>query len=246
MNRIRWQGILAISLIAFSAGIYFIQVRIFHAPRDTFFYLFQDIAFIPIQVLLVTLILNKLLSIREKRIMLKKMNMVIGVFFTEVGTGLLKKFISFDKNVDSIREPFLMTENWTEERFAMISEDLKKYQGEIDVSRDELIALKAFFGEKMDFLIRLLENPNLLEHDSFTDLLWAVFHLAEELANRTDVGNLSRRDHEHVAIDIKRAYAILIIEWLAYIKHLRKDYPYLFSFAIRTNPFNPAASVEFK
>jgi len=31
-------------------------------------------------------------------------------------------------------------------------------------------------------LLGLLGNPNLLEHDSFTDLLWAVFHLMEELS----------------------------------------------------------------
>jgi hypothetical protein len=37
---------------------------------------------------------------------------------------------------------------------------------------------------KRDFLVALMENPNLLEHESFTDLLWAVFHLVEELAVR--------------------------------------------------------------
>jgi len=39
------------------------QIKIFHAPRDTFFYLFQDLAFVPIQVLLVTLIVDRVLRI---------------------------------------------------------------------------------------------------------------------------------------------------------------------------------------
>ena len=48
-------------------------------------------------------------------------------------------------------------------------------------------------GQKRDFLLRLLENPNLLEHDSFANLLLAVFHLTEELAQRRDLDRLAPR-----------------------------------------------------
>ena len=89
-----------------------------------------------------------------------------------------------------------------------------------------------------------MENPNLLEHESFTNLLWAVFHLTEELAYRRTVERLARADAAHIAGDIKRAYELLTLEWLAYMKRLQKDYPYLFSLAVRTNPFDPGASVE--
>ncbi len=44
-----------------------------------------DIAFVPIEVLMVTLIIHRLLTEREKRAMLKKMNMVIGAFFQRSG-----------------------------------------------------------------------------------------------------------------------------------------------------------------
>jgi hypothetical protein len=30
------------------------------------------------------------------------------------------------------------------------------------------------------------------------------------------------------------------------MEHLKNDYPYLFSLAVRTNPFDPNASVEVK
>jgi hypothetical protein len=92
----------------------------------------------------------------------------------------------------------------------------------------------------------LLENPNLLEHESFTELLWAVFHLTEELAFREDVKQLVDTDYDHISGDIKRAYVLLISEWLTYMKHLKNDYPYLFSLSIRTNPFDPDASPEVK
>ena len=97
-----------------------------------------------------------------------------------------------------------------------------------------------------DFVLRLLENPNLLEHERFTELLWAVSHLAEELAHRPNVGELTDADSKHLAGDIARAYSLLMREWLSYMKHLKEKYPYLFSLALRTNPFDPDASVELK
>ena len=99
---------------------------------------------------------------------------------------------------------------------------------------------------KRDFLLRLLENPNLLEHDSFTDLLWAVFHLTEELSHRVDVKQLPEADYEHLSGDIERAYRLIISEWLDYMKHLKSNYPYLFSLSIRTNPFDQDASPEVR
>jgi len=31
-------------------------------------------------------------------------------------------------------------------------------------------------------------------------------------------------------------------EWLAYVQHLKKNYPYMYSLSVRLNPFNPEAS----
>jgi hypothetical protein len=89
-----------------------------------------------------------------------------------------------------------------------------------------------------------MENPNLLEHESFSNLLLAVFHLTEELDKRVDLRKLPASDYAHLRGDIKRAYIILIAQWLDYMQHLHGQYPYLFSLAIRTNPFNPEASIE--
>jgi hypothetical protein len=47
-------------------------------------------------------------------------------------------------------------------------------------------------------------------------------------------------------VDIKRVYQLLVREWLSHMEHLKSDYPYLFSLAVRTNPFNPEASAEVK
>jgi hypothetical protein len=246
MKHIKWQTTLGVSLVALSVCIYFIQIEIFRTPRDTFFYLFQDLAFVPISVLTVTLIIDQLLRVREKRALLKKMNMVIGAFFSEVGTTLLKSFADFDLHYDKIKGNLVITSDWSEEDFSIVRKRLGEYDYNVNSKKGDLESLKDFLIGKRDFLLRLLENPNLLEHESFTDVLWAVFHLTEELASRADVRGLPDTDYKHLSADIKRAYISLISEWVTYMKHLKVDYPYLFSLAVRTNPFNSDASPEVR
>jgi len=242
MNRYKWQIVLGISLVAVSMAFFIAQIMIFHDARDTFFYLLQDIAFIPIQVLLVTLILNQLLNVREKAAKLNKLNMVIGTFFSEVGSGLLKCFSEFDHNADKTAAELQVSTHWSEEHFSRVARDVVHYDLRIDYAKADLTALKAYLTGKRDFLLRLLENPNLLEHETFTELLWAVFHLTEELSVRDDVTRLIPVDGNHIGGDMKRAYALLIVQWLTYMRHLKSEYPYLYSLAIRLNPFNPQAS----
>ncbi len=246
MKKLNWQIVFGLSLILLSVILYFVHYAIFRNIHYIFTYLIGHLAFLPIHVLLVTLVIHQLLKIREKRAMLKKMNMVIGAFFSEVGTRLLKSFPDFDVHYEKIRENLIITNDWSEREFSDIRNRLKSYDYKIDSQKGDLESLKSFLLDRRDFLLGLLENPNLLEHESFTDLLWAVFHLTEELANRSDVKQLSVTDYVHLSGDIKRAYVLLISEWLAYMKHLKDNYPYLFSLSVRTNPFDPNALVEVK
>ena len=244
MKRLNWPIILGLSLIALSALFYLVHYAIFKDAHHIFIYMVGDIAFVPIEVLLVTLIIHRLLSVREKRSMLKKLNMVIGAFFSEVGTRLLKSFYDFDTQADSIRQDLIVKKEWSTKEFSRALKHFKNYDYVINSKRGDLGDLKKFLIGKRDFLLGLLENPNLLEHESFTELLWAVFHLTEELACREDVKRLIDTDYDHISGDIKRAYVLLISEWFTYMKHLQTEYPYLFSLAIRTNPFDPDASPE--
>jgi hypothetical protein len=121
---------------------------------------------------------------------------------------------------------------------------LRGHESAIDAGRGDLALVKVTLEQQRDFLLRLLENPNLLEHETLTEMLWAVFHLADELAHRPSVANLPDADRMHLENDIKRAYDWLVREWLRHMQHLRATYPYLFSLAVRTNPFDPNAKVE--
>jgi hypothetical protein len=106
------------------------------------------------------------------------------------------------------------------------------------------VALKTMLVAEKPFLLGLLSNQSLLEHEQFTELLWAVTHLAEELEARTGFDELPAPDRIHLTGDVKRAYELLTLQWLSYLQHLQTQYPYLFSLAARVNPLDPDAHVE--
>lgn len=238
-----WKVGLAVFLIALSGLLYFTHYSIFHDAHHIFIYLIGDVAFVPIEVLLVALILERLLHEQEKRVRMKKLNMVIGAFFSEVGTGLLTRISVFDVEIEETRKQIAALDGFGQAGIRRIKKELRKRAYDIDIGRGTLPELKTFLAGKRDFLLRLLENPNLLEHQSFTEQLWAVFHLTEELEKRVSFEGLPASDLEHLAGDIKRVYGCLVAEWISYMRHLKKDYPYLYSLALRTNPFNEAANV---
>jgi len=233
-------------LIILSTLIYCAHYQIFKDAHHIFIYLLGDVAFVPIEVLLVTVIIHQLLDAREKQSLLKKMNMVIGTFYSEVGTDLLKKMSGFDKKAELIGENLIINIGCDDKTFQQKSLAVKAHESDIKIKGEDLQKLKDYLSENRAFLMSLLENQNLLEHDNFTDLMWALFHLTEELAVRKDVTKLSENDMLHIEIDFKRVYSLLISEWLDYMKHLKKEYPFLFSFAMRTNPFDATATPVFK
>jgi hypothetical protein len=241
-----WQFGAGLAMVALSTAIYFVHWRVFGNLDQTMNYLVANVAFLPFEALIVTLVLQRLLSYKEKRSRLEKLNMVIGTFFSEAGSWLLAYLSDADPELASIKEMFVIKSNWTEKDFNELSNKLKAYPFVIDHNKLDILKLKGFVMSKREFLLRLIENPNLLEHESFTELLLAYFHLIEELVSRIVVSPLKESDLKHIAGDAKRVYALLVRQWVEYMKHLAANYPYLFSLAMRQNPFDENASVEIK
>jgi len=175
-----------------------------------------------------------------------RLNMLVGVFFTEIGDQLVRLFIGYDNRIESIREKFLIDNGWTVADFNHLRRSLQKAEFSIDPSLLDLAVLKDFLQEKGEILIRLIENPDILDHESFTELLWAIIHLRDELMARHTLTGLPETDIEHLANDSQRAYNYLVRQWVQHLQHLKRQYPYLFSLSLRTNPFseNPSSIVK--
>jgi len=238
-----WLWILSAILVGASLTTYFVHYLIFRDLRNIVFYTLLDIGFLCLNVLLVVLLLERLLAQREKRSKLDKLNMVIGTFFSEVGLELLKRFSAFAANAAELEGRVRIAPHWGRKDFSQATEAARTFAYKILPDRGKLADLGGFLTAKRVFLIGLLENPSLLEHESFTDLLWAVFHLAEELSFRNNLfRKLPESDLQHLAGDLKRAYSQMTGIWIDHVRHLKESYPFLFSLAARINPLNPDAS----
>ncbi len=247
MKHLRWQMLAACSLLSISFFIYLLHYMLFQDMHHIFVFMVGHLAFLPIEILTVTIIIDQVLKAREKKTIIIKLNMVIGIFFSKVGIDLLKRLSVFDRNTDKIRKHLIFTTDWEKHDFKRASEKIKTASYDINSRLGDLEDLKHFMNNEMDFLLMLLlGNQPLLEHENFTDLLWAITHLSEELALRDDLNRLSGTDLDHLSFDIKKTYTLLLGEWLAYMSHMKNNYPQLFSLAVRTNPFNPDVSVALQ
>jgi len=223
--------------MALSGLIYFVHYWIFRDVHHIFIYMLGDLAFLPLEVFLVVIVIERILARREKQTLMQKLNMVVGAFFSEVGTELLKKLLGCFKGSKEISRRLAIDQNWTHADFKEAMAFARAIEDELDCLYIDLEELKRFLVQKRPFLLALLENPNLLEHERFTDLLWATFHLTEELEVRLSMRGLPDTDLKHIAGDIQRVYRHLAAEWLSYVEHLKSDYPFLFSLVARMHPF---------
>jgi hypothetical protein len=244
--KLSWEARLGIFLILLSFIIYGIKYLIIGDAENIFNYLFNSLGYLPLNVLLVTLILNRLLANRSKQNKLEKMNIVVGVFFSEIGTWLLTYLSDNDPNLCRLSGDLVKIDKWSDEEFIRVQDKFKNHNYSIDIKKIDLKVLTTYLGSKRSFSLRLLENPLLLENESFTNLLRSVFHLTEELEHRRDLQELPNSDYLHLTGDIERAYFMLVMEWMTYMRYLNSNYPYLFSLAMRTNPFDENACVVVK
>ncbi|HIJ89842.1 MAG: potassium channel family protein [Desulfobulbaceae bacterium] len=185
-----------------------------------------------------------MLSRHELQARHKKMHLIIGVYFSEVGTRLLAICAQADPSLAQLREHLTIKEHWTERDFKQADKGIRPHVFTVDVTKVDLTRLHDFLASQRQSLVSLLENPITLEQENFTEHLQAVFHLTEELSARTDLLNIPPPDHNHLNGDLNRAYNSLVRQWLPYAAYLRHNYPYLYSLSVRTNPFNPEASVN--
>ncbi|MDD1720147.1 MAG: hypothetical protein LUQ25_08820 [Methanoregulaceae archaeon] len=233
----RWTLFVASGLLALSFILFVAHYLLFQDAHHLWIFFFGDLAFIPIEVLVVTLIIERLLESREKEQRKEKMNMVIGTFFSRLGTPLLATLSRADPGIESIGGVLHSFHHADAESFGGLRACLDTHECSVRIGRLDLGNLRRFLISHEDFLLRLLENPMVFEHESFTSLLFAIEHLTEELKARTNIGGLPDSDLNHLETDIGRAYRILVPEWAGYMNYLRTHYPYLYSLAVRTNPF---------
>lgn len=241
MSKLGWRVKLGAALVAATVVLMGVHYLIFQDARNLAFYSVHAIVMMPLEVLFVTIILNALLERRSRQERLHKLNMVIGAFFSEIGSDLLRRVSALDETRE-VREQCRIDGTWDAARYASAAHFASAHRYRVSASPADLEAMREFLIDRQQFVLALLQHPNLLEYESFTDALWAVSHIAEELRARVSFEGLPESDLRHLEGDIERAYSALTVQWLEYARHLQSAYPYLFSLTVRTSPLDPEAS----
>lgn len=242
----RFIVIAGIGLITLSLLMYTAHYLIFQDAHHMWIFFMGDLAFIPIEVLIVTILIDRTIDSREKQQRLEKLNLVIGTFFSRIGNPLLSTLSSADPARDQIGPYLVVGNGWKPEDFSAVRSRLLNHPGTLAVDCIDRTALTGFLENNEEFVLRIVENPMVFEHESFTDFILALNHATEELKMRRNLITLGEADSIHVTKDLERVYSRLILAWVGYMEYLKVNYPYLFSLAMRTNPFDPDASVVIR
>lgn len=229
--------VLGLLLIGLSIVLHAVHFVIFKDMHHIMIFLFADIAFIPLEVFFVSLILERLINKQDEEKTLKKMHMLVGLFYQKFGDELLSRFVSVSEDMSCTSEHILMNYSWNKKQYSDLRMTIDRYQHKMDIESLDLKSLFELLKENESLIINLISNPSLQENDIFSDLLLSIFHLNDELGNR-DISNIVGDDLTHMEIDCQRVFKLLSAQWVDYMEHLQVSYPYLFLTAALNNPYD--------
>lgn len=211
-------------------------------------YVWTHLGFIPVDILVVAFLLEGIIERKEKEAMLEKLDMLMSTFFSELGNDLITQLSTANRHKASTAS-LKSIKNWDDKDYEDKLEELKNSPIEFTANiapenREKFLEdLRELLVNKREFILNLINNPNLLEKEEFTILINAILHLDEELEHRKDLALVNDIDFGHLNGDMNRVYNILVHEWVYYLKYLNKHHPYMIALMIRTNPFDEDASV---
>lgn len=227
MDHKKLKGII-LGLTILSIVIYGVQIVVFKDPRTTFFYILQDLAFMPLSIAMATFLVGGLLEERDRRERRSKIRILSSAFFMNFGVRLMRRLLTAADPCPEL-DRMLAT---NADAAIPEQEQIRKIRGfriEIRADRDD-------FQETWEEVRRLVDahrtdvmvmtsNPILLEHEEFTDLLMGVLHLVDEFRLRGDYETASQADRNHLAEDFTRVLRLLLENWIDNDRFIQKEYP---------------------
>lgn len=220
-----------IILLILSIIIYSIQILLFDDPRTTFFYILQDLAFMPITIAFATLMVGEVLNWREKNERKEKTRMLTSTFFTEIGAILAHYTLSMTQEDDFLH---LVArngghiDNMTEDE---IIQKLEHHKIKVKLNKEGYEKARNLILSNQTNLLVISSNPLILEHEYFTEMLWGVFHLIDEFRLRGEWKALSPTDIAHLNADFAKVLRLMLINWIGNSEYLAKNYPAFYNVA---------------
>lgn len=94
LKQIPWEPRFSLALVLASAVLHLVHFAFFRDGHHLWLWGLTRLAFLPVSVLVVTVFVDRLLSLREKEMRLEKLNMLIGAFFSVARRATGEKDVS--------------------------------------------------------------------------------------------------------------------------------------------------------
>lgn len=179
---------------------------------------------------------------KEEDFRREKLKMIVSEVYSEVGTRLIGMITPADSRIEEMRPLLMVDASWDQKRFQSSALELKTREFKVDSHLLDLPELRVVLLTKSELFLRILESPSLSNDAPLADLVRALLHLKDELLYRDDFDSLPQVDLDHLGGDTARAYRMLTILWLEYMEYTMDNYAYLFSLAVRVNPYKRDSS----
>lgn len=224
-------------LLVISACLYILHYIIFRDLHHLAIFFLHELAFLPLEAIIVTLGLDGLIERTNEDARKSKLSIIETLFFNESGGNMLRYLISFDEHADRLRTVMDVCENWKDADFRQAQKGLKQYSFHLDVDKIDFFGLHYHLNERQDYYREILENPALTQSNEFTGMIMNIYLLWEELDCRTDLYQLASDEKAYLGKLIEEIYEELTSYWLdnAY-NHSIHNRPRLHRL-IENNPF---------
>lgn len=212
-----------LALAVLSVAVYAAQILIFHDPGTTFFYILQDVAFLPVSIAIATIIVGGIIDDREREQRLERMNMLASTFFSVVGAQLTRDIARATTTDRGLRRDILTGAQLDD--LAALQSRIRTARMDIDLTRETYETVRKTIRDNQMNLLVLTSNPALLEHDDLHELLTGIFHLNDEFDLRGDWDGLTDADRRHLEEDFVAVFRLLLSNWAATVRYQRENFP---------------------
>lgn len=227
-NILKSDFIIVGSMIALAMSVYILHYLTFGEIEKTISGVLLSLAYVPIGVLYDFLVLKKVITKGEKIKLERRMNVVIGSVFHEIGNSIISLVVVADRNIDELKRICKMDQSWNDGDFDRLSDSIMEYSCDIDINKIDLIKLRDLITKKDQLFLDLIISSSLDDYKDFNEMIISILHLRDEFDSLFINDVLEENDEEHMRFDICKSYKLLLVFWVRYMKSLRDFYPAMF------------------
>lgn len=222
------KAVIALGLLGLSLLLYGVTYWLFGDLPLMQKYFMLHLAFLPVHALVLTVILEELLSFRERISRRRRLNTYLGVFFRRMGIDLYLRLVGLLDNREELEGIILVQPHWHHRDFREARRRLTQFEPQMRPDPQGMRELLEFLAGNDHEILEMTRNPYLWEFDNFYRMVVAFFHFLEQTRFRDEPALTSPWLLGHLAQEAGKTLQMLLLIWLGYLEQLKKDHPILF------------------